>query len=122
MVDRTPGIGAGQVNGAHGAPATRRVDRAATGLFAQELASAAQTSPAGGPPPEVMGALDRAAQVLGDLDRRGISLRLAIDESTNRVRIQVHDGSGAPARELSAVRALDALVGAGADALLAEAR
>jgi hypothetical protein len=121
MVDRTPGIGAGQVNGAHGAPATRRVDRAATGLFAQELA-AAQTPPADGPPPEVMGALDRAAQVLGDLDRRGISLRLAIDESTNRVRIQVHDGSGAPARELSAVRALDALIGAGADALLAEAR
>jgi hypothetical protein len=122
MVDKTPGIGAGQVNGAQGAPTTARADRIAGELFARELAAAAQAPPAAGPPPEVMGALDRAAEVLGDLDRRGISLRLAVDESTNRVRIQVHDGSGAPARELSAVRALDALVGAGADALLAEAR
>ncbi|MDX6553862.1 MAG: hypothetical protein QOD86_57 [Miltoncostaeaceae bacterium] len=122
MVDRTPGIGAGQVNGAQGAPATSRATGVAGDLFARELAAAAQAPPVDGPPPEVMGALDRAAEVLGDLDRRGISLRLTVDEATNRVRIQVHDGSGAPMRELSAVRALDALVGAGADALLAEAR
>jgi hypothetical protein len=122
MVDKTPAIGAGQVNGAQGAPATPRTTRVADGLFARELAAAAQGPPVGGPPPEVLGELDRAAQVLGDLDRRGISLRLAVDESTNRVRIHVVDGSGAPTREIPALRALDALAGAGADALLAEAR
>ena len=122
MVDRTPAIGAGQVSGAQGPPATARTTRVADGLFARELAAAAQGPPVGGPPPEVLGALDRAAQVLGDLERRGISLRLAVDDSTSRVRIQVLDGSGAPAREISTARALDALAGAGADALLAEAR
>jgi len=122
MVDRTPAIGAGQVNGAQGAPSTAQTTRVPDGLFARELAAAAQGPPVGGPPSEVLGELDRAAQVLGDLDRRGISLRLAVDESTNRVRIHVVDGSGAPTREIPALRALDALAGAGADAILAEAR
>ena len=74
-------------------------------------------SPIGGgqvtstPPPEVLDALDRAADVLGELDRNQVTLELLHVEGSGRVRVSVtHEGEYG-SRELSAARLLNLLDG-----------
>jgi hypothetical protein len=68
------------------------------------------------PPPEVLEALDRAARILGDLDRRQIGLALVHDEHSGAVRVSVTDEDGCVRDELSGAELLDVLAGGPADA------
>src|SRR5579871_1060000 len=53
------------------------------------------------PPPEVLDALDRAARVLGELDRKNVSLGLRHDADSGRVSLLVSHGDEPGVRELS---------------------
>jgi hypothetical protein len=74
------------------------------------------------PPPEVHDALDRAARVIGGLERQGMRLRFGVDEATGRVRVDAVGRDGAPIREIPATSVLDALETGAPGALLAELR
>jgi hypothetical protein len=58
----------------------------------------------------VLDALDRAARVLGELDRRHISLSLVHDVDEERVHV-ILEHAGGPARELSSTTLLNLLDG-----------
>ncbi|HEY4347354.1 MAG TPA: hypothetical protein VGM80_07165 [Gaiellaceae bacterium] len=63
------------------------------------------------PPADVLDALDRAARVLGELDRKNISLSLHHDDENHQVRVSVtHPGEPA-GHELSATALLNLLDG-----------
>jgi hypothetical protein len=63
------------------------------------------------PPAEVLDALDAAARVLDELDRKDISFRLDHDPSENRIRVHVGDGAAGTEREIPAGRLLNILAG-----------
>ena len=62
------------------------------------------------PPAEVLDALDTAARVLHELDRKQVKVRLEHDPSTNELRAHVSDAGGAE-REISHGRLLNVLDG-----------
>jgi hypothetical protein len=62
-----------------------------------------QTLPGGvpkAPPPEVLHALDRAQSVLAELASRQVSMRISVDESTDKIRVALYDGEGRLIREV----------------------
>ncbi len=63
------------------------------------------------PPVEVLDALDRAARVLGELDRRNMTLELLLDEGSGQVRASLSHEGGCGSRELSASDVLNLLEG-----------
>ncbi|HWE81992.1 MAG TPA: hypothetical protein VG265_10100 [Gaiellaceae bacterium] len=63
------------------------------------------------PPAEVLDALDRAARVLGDLDRKNVSITLDHDTGSQQVRVTLHEANG-PTRVLSGTSLLNLLDGA----------
>jgi hypothetical protein len=65
----------------------------------------------GDPPPEVLDALDRAACVLGELDRDQVTLELLHDEGSGRVRVFVSLEGEYGSRELSRAGLLNLLDG-----------
>ena len=65
----------------------------------------------GTPPPEVLDALDRAARVLGELDRDQVTLELLHEQGSGRVRVLVSHEGEYGSRELSGVGLLDLLDG-----------
>jgi hypothetical protein len=65
----------------------------------------------GTPPPEVLDALDRAARVLGELDRDHVTLELVHDEGSGRVRVSVSHEGEYGRRELSSAGLLNLLDG-----------
>jgi hypothetical protein len=65
----------------------------------------------GAPPPEVLDALDRAARVLGELDRDQVTLELLHDEGSGRVRVFLSHEGEYGSRELSRAGLLDLLDG-----------
>jgi hypothetical protein len=62
------------------------------------------------PPPEVLDALDRAARVLAELDRRQVLLAIRHNEENGAVSILV-ERLGADVRELSVISLLNLLEG-----------
>ena len=62
------------------------------------------------PPAEVLDALDTAARVLHELDRKQVSVKLEHDPATNELRAHVGDGNG-ETREISHARLLNVLAG-----------
>jgi hypothetical protein len=104
MVDGTPPIGANQ--GVTQLPA-RRVAQSTP-----EAAPAASTDSSLPelPPAEVLDALDTAARVLHELDRKQVSIRLEQDGSTNGLRAHVTDTSGGE-HEISQTQLLNVLAG-----------
>src|SRR5689334_18184477 len=60
------------------------------------------------PPPEVLQALDSAAKVLNDLDKRGDELRLSVGEDGVKATLQPVDGG---VQELTHRQLLDLLTG-----------
>ena len=65
----------------------------------------------GTPPVEVLDALDRAARVLGELDRDRVTLELLHDEGSGRVRASVSHEGEYGSRELSGADLLNLLDG-----------
>ena len=63
------------------------------------------------PPAEVLDALDTAARVLQELDRKHVSLRLDHDASTGEVRVHVKSGNGGTEHEILPQRLLNILAG-----------
>jgi hypothetical protein len=63
------------------------------------------------PPAEVLGALDTAARVLHELDRKQVKIRLQHDTGTNELHAHVSDSSGAREHEISPTRLLNVLAG-----------
>jgi hypothetical protein len=63
------------------------------------------------PPQEVLDDLDTAGRVLGDLDDKNVSLKLALDDQTGRVHVELHDADGQVLRRVPASQALDLLAG-----------
>lgn len=72
------------------------------------------------PPAEVLDALDSAARVLDELDRKNVQLRVDHDTSSNTIRIHVDGGDGRE-REIPAQRLLNILAG-DASSLTVDAR
>lgn len=62
------------------------------------------------PPAEVLDALDSAARVLDELDRKNVQLRVDHDAGTNTLRIHVDGGDGHE-REIPVQRLLNILAG-----------
>ena len=52
------------------------------------------------PPPEVLYALDRAQSVLAELASRQVSMRISVDEETDRIHVALYDGEGRLIREV----------------------
>jgi hypothetical protein len=65
----------------------------------------------GTPPPEVLDALDRAARVLGELDRNQVTLDVLHDEGSGRIRVSVSQKGEYGSCELSGADLLDLLDG-----------
>lgn len=63
------------------------------------------------PPAEVLDALDTAARVLHELDRKQVKVRLDHDPVTNELHAHVSDGTGAGEHEISHARLLNVLGG-----------
>ena len=63
------------------------------------------------PPPDVLDALDRAADVLGELDRNQVTLELLHDEGSGRVRVFVSLEGEYGSHELSGAGLLNLLDG-----------
>lgn len=63
------------------------------------------------PPAEVLDALDTAARVLHELDRKNVSFRLDHDTTTNKVRVHVGDATAGTEQEIPAHRLLNILAG-----------
>jgi hypothetical protein len=62
------------------------------------------------PPAEVLDALDAAARVLDEMDRKSVQFRVDHDMSTNTINVHVSDGDGRE-REIPAQRLLNILAG-----------
>jgi hypothetical protein len=62
------------------------------------------------PPAEVLDALDGAARVLDELDRKSVQFRIDHNTSTNTIHVHV-DGGGGHEREIPAQRLLNILAG-----------
>ncbi len=96
------------------APGAATVDRL---VDAAENAQAAFLAPShlaigAAPPPALLCALDRAAQVVADLDARRLSLRFEAG-ADSRVQAQVIDADGNVLRRLPVGQALELLNGRG---------
>ena len=63
------------------------------------------------PPPEVLYALDRAQSVLAELASRQVSMRISVDEQTDRIRVALYDGDGKLIREVPPAHATAVLSG-----------
>jgi hypothetical protein len=63
------------------------------------------------PPAEVLAALDTAARVLSDLDRKQVSLHLDHDVSTGEVRVHVKSDATGAEHEILPQRLLNILAG-----------
>ncbi|HKI93170.1 MAG TPA: hypothetical protein VJ986_12785 [Gaiellaceae bacterium] len=63
------------------------------------------------PPAEVLDALDTAARVLHELDRKQVNVRLEHDAETNELRAHVSDAAGASGHEISHASLLNVLAG-----------
>ncbi len=63
------------------------------------------------PPAEVLDALDTAARVLHELDRKNIAFRLDHDTTTNEIRVHVGDATAGTEQEIPAQRLLNILAG-----------
>jgi hypothetical protein len=62
------------------------------------------------PPADVLDALDAAARVLDELDRKNVQFRVEHDASTNTIQVHVDGGDGRE-REIPAQRLLNILAG-----------
>jgi uncharacterized FlaG/YvyC family protein len=65
------------------------------------------------PPAALEAEYRAAARVIEDLAAQQVNLHFEVDERSNRVRVQVLDGSGAVIREIPARSLLDMLSGGG---------
>ena len=63
------------------------------------------------PPPEALAELDKAARVLDELSAKQVNLHFEVDDKTDRIRVQVKDGSGNVMREIPTTKLLDVLAG-----------
>jgi hypothetical protein len=81
---------------------------AALRLQANEREGAFSLSNPGGPPPEVLAALDGAARVHGELRSQGLNVSFDVQPEGD-VRVRVVDGSGNVVRDLAPAHALDLL-------------
>ena len=63
------------------------------------------------PPPEVLYALDRAQSVLAELASRQVSMRISVDEKTEKIKVALYDGDGKLIREVPASHATAMLSG-----------
>jgi hypothetical protein len=105
MVDALPPI-----EGSPAASAVRSVRSNGTPkLFAVASPAEDQLPPL--PPAEVLDALDTAARVLDQLDRKQIKLWVDHDPKTNQIRAHVRDGVTGTEREIPSSRLLNILAG-----------
>lgn len=65
------------------------------------------------PPAALQAEYSAAARVIEDLAARQVNLHFEIDESTNRVHVQMLDSNGQVIREIPAKSLLDSLSGGG---------
>jgi hypothetical protein len=70
-------------------------------------------SPISQPPESLQADYRAAARVIEDLAAQHVNLHFEIDESSNRVHVQVLDSNGEIIREIPARRLLDMLSGGG---------
>ena len=63
------------------------------------------------PPPEVLYALDRAQSVLAELASRQVSMRISVDEDTDKIHVALYDADGKLIREVPASHATAMLSG-----------
>jgi flagellar protein FlaG len=63
------------------------------------------------PPQDLLDDLDTAARVLDDLDEKNVDLKLAVDDKTGRVHVELRDADGQVLRRVPASQALDLLAG-----------
>jgi hypothetical protein len=79
---------------------------------AVESSEAAGVIPAT-PPPEVLDALDTAAQVLQDLKSKQLNLSFSVEGegAMKEIHVEVRDGTGALVREIPTQHLLDLLAG-----------
>ncbi len=63
------------------------------------------------PPAEVLYALDRAQSVLAELASRQVSMRISVDEETDKIHVALYDGEGKLIREVPASHATAHAVG-----------
>jgi len=65
------------------------------------------------PPPEVLDALDTAAQVLSDLKSKQLNLSFSVEGegAVKEIHVEVRDGTGALVREIPSRHLLDLLAG-----------
>lgn len=103
MVDGLPPVDGSQ--GGTPPPAPRSAGKPQ--LFA--VSSSASDQLPDMPPAEVLDALDTAARVLHELDRKNVSVRLEHTPGSNELRAHVSDASGQ--REISHGRLLNVLSG-----------
>ncbi len=104
MVDGLPPVDGSQ----GGTPAPVQRNAEAPRLFAVSPPAAGQLPDL--PPAEVLDALDTAARVLHELDRKQVSIKLEHDPATNELRAHVADANGST-REISHGRLLNVLDG-----------
>lgn len=113
--------------GVQGGPPVRDVSKTRPPAQVQRVADASAVTPtqAGSvpstPPPEVLHALNKAAQVLDDLAAKQINLHFEVDDQTNDVRVQVRDADGKVVREIPPRRLLDILSGSPSGGLVFDA-
>jgi hypothetical protein len=92
------------------APASKPVAPATTEFKIPTTPAADEGFPAT-PPPEVLASLDKAARVIEELASRQVNLHFAVDEKSQRVEVEVRDGSGKLVRKIPQEKALDVLAG-----------
>src|SRR4051794_8492787 len=63
------------------------------------------------PPAEVLYALDRAQSVLAELASRQVSMRISVDDETDKIHVALYDGEGKLIREVPAHHATAMLSG-----------
>lgn len=88
MVDGLPPVDGTQT----GTPAPAQRPTGAPTLFAVSASGAAGVPEL--PPAEVLDALDTAARVLHELDRKQVKIKLEHDPATNELHAKVSDSSG----------------------------
>jgi hypothetical protein len=105
MLERLSPVGDGQVTGRAEASAPQ----GSRGFSGAGTASGHELPAT--PPPEVLDALDRAAVVLDELDRKHVTIALLHEDGSDGVRASLAFPGGRSSRELSAAELLSLLDG-----------
>jgi hypothetical protein len=63
------------------------------------------------PPPEVLYSLDRAQSVIAELASRQVSMRISVDDESNKIHVALYDAEGKLIREVPAAHATAMLSG-----------